>query len=90
MKDAVRLSPHAVMFKFKTKEIGYLKTDAGKLWYPKSKTMTFKPVQFHFHSGVWHVHNKNMGSENTYNGRHYPLELHIVHLNQMKDKTTLK
>merc|ERR1712070_1317243 len=57
------------------------------MWYDNApSTMTFKAVQFHFHSGTAHADNKAMGSENTYDGKHFPLELHIVHLNK-DDKT---
>lgn len=50
------------------------------------KNMTFIPKQFHFHSGVTHANPSNMGSEHTFDGRHFDLELHIVHLN-MNPKT---
>lgn len=44
--------------------------------------MTYTAAQFHFHSGLHHANTKLMGSEHTYNGKHFPLELHIVHINE--------
>ncbi|XP_060077428.1 uncharacterized protein LOC132556981 [Ylistrum balloti] len=38
---------------------------------------TFKLAQFHFHWGA----NNGMGSEHTYNGKAYPMEVHFVHYN---------
>ncbi|OWF36341.1 carbonic anhydrase-like [Mizuhopecten yessoensis] len=38
---------------------------------------TFKLAQFHFHWGS----NNAMGSEHTYRGRSYPMEVHFVHYN---------
>jgi len=50
--------------------------------------MTFVPVQWHFHSGMHHTRNSKVGSENVINRKHYPLELHIVHL--QTNKTQIK
>ncbi|XP_048778796.2 carbonic anhydrase 2-like isoform X1 [Ostrea edulis] len=38
----------------------------------------FKPAQFHFHWG----HSDNEGSEHTYDGHRFPMELHIVSYNE--------
>nr|XP_056715044.1 carbonic anhydrase 15-like [Euleptes europaea] len=38
---------------------------------------TYRALQFHFH---WGDSNKN-GSEHTIDGRQYPMELHLVHMN---------
>lgn len=48
--------------------------------------MTFTAKQFHFHSGTTHANPGNFGSEHTYDGKHFDLEMHIVHLN-MNEKT---
>ncbi|XP_051891920.1 carbonic anhydrase 4a [Pristis pectinata] len=39
---------------------------------------TYKAVQFHYHWGTASL----PGSEHTINGKQYPMELHIVHMNQ--------
>lgn len=42
----------------------------------------FVPSQFHFHSGKGETDlPTDDGSENTFNGKHYPLEMHVVHIN---------
>lgn len=43
----------------------------------------FVPYQFHFHKGVGETDlQTDDGSENTFNGKHYPLEMHVVHKNE--------
>lgn len=42
------------------------------LWDESQKQKSYKPLQFHFHAP----------SEHTVDGKHYDLELHIVHTNQ--------
>ena len=43
----------------------------------------FVPSQFHFHSGIGETDSPtDDGSENTFNGKHFPLEMHVVHMNE--------
>lgn len=85
-EDGVAVGTHGCKFSFKEEEQGYFTTDTAKFFYGReSKNMTYRPLQFHFHSGVNHANVDDMGSEHTYNGEHYPLELHIVHSNDDED-----
>jgi hypothetical protein len=51
-------------------------------WFPDVPSMTFIPKQFHFHHGIFHKNESNGGSENTFNGEHMNVEMHIVHVNE--------
>lgn len=78
------------MFKFQKDQIGELNSSKASLWYDDAPdVMTYEAVQFHFHSGVAHADPDAMGSEHEYNGEHFPLELHIVHLNMDKKSQDL-
>jgi len=70
------------MFAFQGDQGGHFRTSATHIYSNEISNMTFSPKQIHFHSGVSHSDPNNMGSEHTYNGNHYALEMHIVHLNE--------
>jgi carbonic anhydrase len=55
----------------------FFKSDTAAKVYGAS-TDKFNPVQFHFHSP----------SEHTHNGKHYDLEMHVVHLADFVNATT--
>lgn len=86
--DGVAVGKYGAKFEFKDQQ-GYLTTSASDLYYetfPDDKedvsSMTFKCKSFSFYSGVNHADVTRMGSEHTFNGKHFPLELHIVHENE--------
>lgn len=77
---------HGASVQFDLEDEGlHFQTSITKQWYPDDEFF-FTPVQFHFHQGVDHVHEANMGSEHTLAGRHLDAELHLVSLN--KDERT--
>lgn len=58
----------------------YYNTSLNKLWYPNETDISFKPVQIHFHMGHGKKANytEDNGSENTIDGHHLNVEMHIV------------
>jgi len=44
--------------------------------------MIFTPKQIHFHKGTTSS-LKGDGSEHTFSNKYYPLEMHIVHMNEI-------
>ena len=46
--------------------------------------MIFTPKQIHFHMGSGKTSSPNDdGSEHTFSNKYYPLEMHIVHMNNI-------
>ena len=84
--DAVPFGSNGAIFKFRDDQKGSFITSAPHIFKHDVPYLEFEPIQFHFHSGVMHSNPANMGSEHTYNGKHFDLELHIVHFNKNKTK----
>ena len=59
----------------------HFKTSLQEKWYPDKKLISFTPTQVHFHHGRSHSKSAENGSEHTFDGKHYDLEIHIVSLN---------
>lgn len=79
--DAKKVGDTGVMFAWREEEKGHFRTSASSIFNHELKNMTFVPQQIHFHSGTTHANPGNMGSEHTYDGKHFDLEAHIVHFN---------
>ena len=60
----------------------YLRTSVGGQWNLSAGNLTFTPAQFHFHQGYGQSNEtaEDDGSEHTLEGKHYPLEMHVVHM----------
>lgn len=78
---------HSLQFSFP--ENGWFASDTTKKWFP-DVDFKFTAKQFHFHHGHGEKLNytPDNGSEDTTNGQHHDLEIHIVHSNDDANTTS--
>ena len=80
-EDMRTVNGKSLEFAFPNSDGYYLKTSVGGAWNLNIGELQFRPVQFHFHMGKGSTSSPtDDGSEHTIEGKHYPLEMHIVHL----------
>ena len=78
---------HSLQVSFPESDV-FFASDLTKQWFPDT-TFKFTAKQFHFHAGHGAKTNYTLdnGSEDTTNGDHHNLEMHIVHTNDDKNTT---